>query len=586
MFRFSLRRKLMVFAIAIAIIPLVVAGRTMIRIAQDELKSSANEQLSSAAQELAGEINALYEHTWLAPLLLIRNAVDSDELGVQEKVALLTLGIANISDIAALQITIKDSPLPLVVLNEGFAARLDAASLDPLETLRVPPDQIEAYRVSGKVYAQDVHHISETGDWLATVVLPLDSLLAGQESVLSARIDLGRLRDLIAQHPLARQRGFVAILDGDGAEILNSGRVDLDQFDLKSEAVAVLDTGSRLISVEPYANRETGERILAGYAFPRVFDWAVLVGKSEADAYAAVNMMIESLGLWVLGGLAIAIGGAVVFALGISRPILEIDRVAGEVARGNLRARVQGVRSKDEIGDLGRRMNDMIVGLSERFQLEKFVSGGTLAAIKVADHQGVALGGEKRLATMLFCDIRGYTAFAEKRDPEVVVEVLNFTFQRQADIVSKHHGDIDKFVGDQIVAVFLGEDMVLNACLCALEIQEAMAELGREHPDWGLAVGIGINAGEVIMGAMGSSNRMDYTVLGDAVNLAARLCSHAARGQTLLPAASFAAIADRPELVADALPSILVKGKSEQIRVYAIHRATAASAPAAAARSA
>jgi adenylate cyclase len=579
MVRLSLRRKLTFFAIAIAIIPLVVAGWTMIRIAQDELKSSANEQLSSTAQQLTGEINDLYEHTWLAPLLLIRNAIDSDELGVQEKVALLTLGIANIADIAALQITLGGSPIPLVVLNEAFSARLEAASLEPLEALRVPPEDIEAYRTSGRVYAQDVAHIAATDDWLATVVLPLDSLLAGQESVLSARIDLNRLGDLIARHPLTRQRGFIAIVDADGTEVFGSGRADLDQFEIKSEAVRVLESGSRLVSVEPYANRETGERILAAYAFPRPFDWAVLVGKSEADAYAAIDMMIESLGIWVLGGLAIAIGGAVVLALGISRPILEIDRVAGEVAKGNLRARVQGVRSKDEIGDLGRRMNDMIVGLGERFHLEKFVSGGTLAAIKIADHQGVALGGEKRLATMLFCDIRGYTGFAEKRDPEVVVEVLNFTFQRQADIVSRHHGDIDKFVGDQIVAVFLGDDMVLNASLCALEIQDAMAALGREHPDWGLAVGIGINAGEVIMGAMGSSNRMDYTVLGDAVNLAARLCSHAARGQTLLSASSYAAIADRDELAAEPLAPIALKGKSEPVRVYAVHPAPAAHAP-------
>jgi len=412
------------------------------------------------------------------------------------------------------------------------------------------------------------------------VVLPLDSLLAGQESVLSARINLGRLRDFIAQHPLTRQRGFIAIVDGDGQEVFDSGRSDLDQFAIKSEAVGFLDSGQRLVSVEPYANRETGERILAGYAFPRPFDWAVLVGKSEADAYAAINEMIESLGIWVLGGLVIAIGGAVVFALGISRPILEIDRVAGEVAKGNFRARVQGVRSKDEIGDLGRRMNDMIVGLGERFHLEKFVSGGTLAAVKIADHQGVTLGGEKRLATMLFCDIRGYTAFAEKRDPEVVVEVLNFTFQRQADIVSKHHGDIDKFVGDQIVAVFLGEDMVLDASLCALEIQDAMAALGREHPDWGLAVGIGINAGEVIMGAMGSSHRMDYTVLGDAVNLAARLCSHATRGQILLSADTWRTIAERADVAAEPLAPIAVKGKSEPVRVYAIHRKAAAAVPA------
>jgi adenylate cyclase len=586
MFRFSLRRKLMFFAIAIAIIPLLVAGRTMIRIAQDELKSSANDQLLSTAQQLTEEINSLYEHTWLAPLLLMRNAIDSDQLGVQEKVSLLTLGITDIPDIAALQITIKDSPIPLVVVNDDFAAGLKVASLDPLEVLRVPVETIEAYKSSGKVYAQDVTHIAETDDWLATVVLPLNSLLAGQESTFSARIDLRRLRDFIAAHPLRKQRGFIAIVDAAGKEIFDPGRADLDQFEIKSEALGFLESGSRLISVEPYANRETGERILAAYAFPRPFDWAVLVGKNESDAYAAINEMIESLGMWVLGGLVIAVGGAIVFALGISRPILEIDRVAGEVAKGNFRVRVANVKSKDEIGDLGRRMNDMIVGLSERFHLQKFVSGGTIAAIKLADHQGVALGGEKRQATMLFCDIRGYTAFAEKRDPEVVVEVLNFTFQRQADIVTRHHGDIDKFVGDQIVAVFLGDDMVLNASLCALEIQGAMAELGREHPDWGLAVGIGVNAGEVIMGAMGSKDRMDYTVLGDAVNLAARLCSHAARGQILLSADTYEAIADRPAFAAEPLAPIAVKGKSQPVRVYAIHPSPAAHAPVAEARQA
>jgi adenylate cyclase len=579
MFRLSLRRKLMFFAIAIAIIPLVVAGRTMIRIAQDELKSSANEQLSSTARQLTSEIDDLYDHTWLAPLLLIRNAIDSDALGVTEKVALLTQGITDISDIAALQITIKDSPIPMVVLNEDFGARLKAASLDPLEALRVPVEEIDAAQNGGDVFVQDVTHVPATDDWLATVVLPLDSLLAGQESTLSARVDLERLRAFIAEHPLRKQRGFIAIVNADGEEILHSGRADLDQFTIKSEALGFLESGSRLISVEPYVNRETGERILGAYAFPRAFDWAVLVGKSEADAYAAINEMIESLVMWVLGGLVIAIGGAVLFALGISRPILEIDRVAGEVAKGNLRARVRGVRSKDEIGDLARRMNDMIVGLSERFQLAKFVSGGTLAAIKGADHQGVALGGEKRRATMLFCDIRGYTAFAEKHDPEVVVEVLNFTFQRQADIVSRHHGDIDKFVGDQIVAVFLGDDMVPNASLCALEIQAATAELGREHPDWGLAVGIGVNAGEVILGAMGSKDRMDYTVLGDAVNVAARLCSHAARGQTLLSADTYRTIADRAEFAAEPLAPIAVKGKSEPVRVYAIHPKPAAHAP-------
>jgi adenylate cyclase len=242
--------------------------------------------------------------------------------------------------------------------------------------------------------------------------------------------------------------------------------------------------------------------------------------------------------------------------------------VANEVAKGNFQARVEGVRSRDEIGDLAQRMNDMVVGLNERFQLAKFVSSGTLAAIKVSDHQGVRLGGERRLVTMVFCDIRGYTAFSERHDPETVVEVLNLYFQHLADLVTGHGGDIDKYVGDQIVAVFQGEDMVANAVRCALAMQRRMTELGSEHPDWDLAIGIGINTGEVILGAMGSRERMDYTVLGDPVNLAARLCSRAGPGQILLSDSSYRAIAGSSEFTVAALAPVVVKGKSEPVPVY------------------
>src|SRR4029450_5468961 len=113
--RLNLRTKLLLFAIAIAIVPLLVAGRTMIRMAQDELKSSANEQLVNTAQQLVGEIQDLYGQTWLAPLVLIRNAVDDPRLGVQEKISLLTLGIADIPDIVALQLTVEAAALRLVV---------------------------------------------------------------------------------------------------------------------------------------------------------------------------------------------------------------------------------------------------------------------------------------------------------------------------------------------------------------------------------------------------------------------------------------------------------------------------------------
>src|SRR5690606_33911915 len=539
-----------------------------IRIAQDELKSSANEQLVVTSQQLVEEINNLYERTWLAPLLLIRNALDDPQLGIEQKISLLTLGIADIPDIVALQITVEHSDLPMVVVKDDFAARLKEAGLDPLDVLRVPADAVGAFRDSGDAYVHEVRYVPESDDWLATVMLPMNLMIGEGRTSLSARIDLDPLKQMIETHPFART-GFITIVDGEGRAAFDPAQTDLTDRAIVTEAVGLLQSGARLISVEPY-RRPGGEVMLGAFAFPRPFDWAVIVEKRQRDAYLAIEKMLQSLGLWVVIGLAVAIAGAIALALRISRPILKIDRVANEVAKGNFQARVEGVRSRDEIGDLARRMNDMVVGLNERFQLAKFVSSGTLAAIKLSDHQGVRLGGERRLVTMLFCDIRGYTAFAERDDPEVVVEVLNLYFQHLAELVVGHGGDIDKYVGDQIVAVFQGEDMVANAVRCALAMQGKMAELATAHPDWNLSIGIGVNTGEVVMGAMRSRERMDDTVLGGPVSLAARLCSEARRGQTLISASSRAALAGSPEFAITALAPLALKGKSEPVPVYEV----------------
>jgi adenylate cyclase len=146
MFRINLRSKLLVFAVALALIPLVIAGRSMIRIAQDELKSSANDELSVTALQLSGEINELYSNAWLAPILLIANALDDDRLGVDEKVALLTLGIQAIPDIVALQITVEGAPRPILATKGDFAARLEEAEIDPFEVLSIPVETVVASR--------------------------------------------------------------------------------------------------------------------------------------------------------------------------------------------------------------------------------------------------------------------------------------------------------------------------------------------------------------------------------------------------------------------------------------------------------
>ncbi len=250
----------------------------------------------------------------------------------------------------------------------------------------------------------------------------------------------------------------------------------------------------------------------------------------------------------------------------VVNPIGKIGNVVREVGKGNFSVSTN-LKSKDEIGELGTHINEMIIGLRERFHLEKFVSKQTVDYVKRANEMGVKLGGERKLATVFFSDVRGFTAFSEKVEPEKVVAMLNSILSRQAAIVKKFDGDIDKYVGDELVAVFQGEKMVLRAVQCSIEIQEMMKSIPELTGD-NIAIGIGINTGEMVMGAMGSEERMDFTVIGDAVNLGARLCSAAGRGQIIVSEYAAKYILDVSNIELKKLEPIKVKGKEAFIEIY------------------
>ena len=159
-----------------------------------------------------------------------------------------------------------------------------------------------------------------------------------------------------------------------------------------------------------------------------------------------------------------------------------------------------------------------------------------------------------------------------------VVNMLNTYLRTQAEIVRKYDGDIDKYVGDELVAVFQdGEDMIKKAMYCALEIHRTLETLNKRHSAWGdIRVGIGINRGDMIMGAVGSDERMDFTILGDHVNLGSRLCSHAGPGETILSKNAYRYIGKEIEKLQKkqglciVKEQVHVKGKSKPIQVYRI----------------
>jgi adenylate cyclase len=262
----------------------------------------------------------------------------------------------------------------------------------------------------------------------------------------------------------------------------------------------------------------------------------------------------------------------------VLRPVSEMGDVADQVGAGKLDASVD-VRTMDEIGRLGSRLNEMILEMRRKIELAKFVSAATVQSVDAAE-SGVKRAGQRQRMAVLFSDIRGFTSFSETVDPEAVVEMLNHYLDAQAAVVGRHGGDIDKFVGDELMAHFHGQDMEARAIRCAVEMLEAVGEIGRqEGPDRPpMQVGIGINVGEVIFGAMGASSRMDFTVIGDTVNLGARLCDAAGGGEVLITHAMREAIGDAPDLQFTPREPIAVKGKRDPIRIYSVTRRRGAAA--------
>jgi adenylate cyclase len=186
-------------------------------------------------------------------------------------------------------------------------------------------------------------------------------------------------------------------------------------------------------------------------------------------------------------------------------------------------------------------------------------------------------GGRLSEITMLYSDIRGFTAMSDGRPPEEVVNTLNEYFEVMVEILFKHRGTLDKFVGDEIIGLFGApidlEDSPFKAVACALDMLAALEEFNvtraaENQP--AIKIGVGINTGRVITGSIGSTRALQYTAIGDAMNVASRLVSLAKPGEIIISDETFHKISDRIEC--QPLPKVKVKGKAEEQVIYKVLR--------------
>jgi len=305
---------------------------------------------------------------------------------------------------------------------------------------------------------------------------------------------------------------------------------------------------------------------------------SIHLGLGQESIQAAVyQMRVKLFGLAVA---ALFLGGAVAALMSrfFVRPVnLLVDGVHA-IGAGDFEQRIQ-LERKDELGQLTVAFNEMAQSLREKEFIkntfERYVSKPL--AEQILQEQALKLGGEERVVTILFCDISRFTSLAEEYPATEVVEFLNKFFARMIHLTNKHGGMVDKLLGDAVMALFgapvaLGDD-ALRAVRCAVEMQQEVEQLNRERGDDAmpaLEMGIGINTGSVVAGNIGSETRMEYTVIGDNVNVAARLQGVAKRGEVMISEGTLNEITSYVEVTP--LEPVALKGKQKPVGVFRVDR--------------
>jgi len=258
----------------------------------------------------------------------------------------------------------------------------------------------------------------------------------------------------------------------------------------------------------------------------------LLARTPQSSALAILKILQKNLIIFLIFTLLFAVLFSVVIGRAITRPIVNLIKGMDRLKKGDFKTKV-AVTTKDEIGEMTQTFNEMVSSIQEKIHLEKFVGKHTQQLVKDTGSK-MDLGGTKKKMAVLFSDIRGFTAFSETRAPEEVIAMINRYLGFQAEIVTSKGGSVDKFVGDEMVALFDQEDGIERAIESSILIQKR-ARQENEKDSNAIHIGIGINFGPMVQGNMGSEERMDYTVIGAAVNLGARLCSAAKPEEILIP---------------------------------------------------
>ncbi|MGZ3687191.1 MAG: adenylate/guanylate cyclase domain-containing protein, partial [Bdellovibrionota bacterium] len=291
--------------------------------------------------------------------------------------------------------------------------------------------------------------------------------------------------------------------------------------------------------------------------------------------------------------LALGLLVAIFFTQLLISPIKRLVRALQRVTSGDYDVTVDTAIRRDEIGELMTAFNSMTNELRKKRELRKYLSDSVYRQVMKAPDTsdgGQRLGGTRVSATVLFSDIRNFVAHCEAMDAEEITSLLNDYFSEMVEVVYKYGGEVDKFIGDAMMAVFYAQDdaktirpgdqisgpspesTALQAIYCGLEMRERLAEFNQKriaaHKS-AIEIGVGITFGEVVSGPIGTKDRMDFTVIGDVVNLANRIEKLSKQGKhTKIVFSHHVEEKVRGLLTYEEMSAEKIRGKEEEVRVF------------------
>lgn len=404
-----------------------------------------------------------------------------------------------------------------------------------------------------------------TGPQSATLVVPVlaaaDASEKGASGYITVGLDLARLETRLADIVDARfpeQGANIAVIDGDRRVVAGHGGAAAPQAGQDASSLAVLARLPAGISwdhrIAIVAEHEhNGVMMVGAVETVAELGWAVAIWRPEPVAYASLDKLRRNMIVVSLAGVLLAVLVGLIASRSVTRPILQLVHQARLIGQRDWRAVQLPNLGRSELGVLSQSLAQMAGDLEQgerkiadearlRGDLSRYLSKEIVSAI-VEGKQNLALGGERRMVTVLFADVVAFTPLTEVRPAEQVVALLNELFSLMTEIVFRHGGIIDKFIGDCMMAVWgapvAAQDHAARALAAAEDIMrflDSANELWRKQYGIEVRLAIGVNSGEAVVGNIGSDKRMEYTVIGDVVNVAARLESVAAPNQVLVGA--------------------------------------------------